>query len=213
MDLACKKDIPFHVPASEILKTVECRISEMLYFAGFYPEKSWVQQPNPLPVWKKIKLSGLLFPTDIFPASLIRDIQDERNIVEHQFAEPDRNSVDRMLNTMHLFLDRTERLIGILQDVSMVEYHVEDLDCVWRLQICRDDGVIVMFRGEYDSSSAIKIPTIEHIPKKPDYCTLLIQRVLTDIDKLENDPWYFFKLDEVIPDGLGPDPIDDMVEL
>jgi len=212
-ELARNSDIPFHVPASEILKTVECRISEMFYFTGFYPEKLWVQQQNPLPVWKKIKLAGLLFPEDIFPVALIRDIQNERNIVEHQFAEPDRNDVDKMSNTMHLFLDRTERMISILQDVSMLAYHVEDSDSVWRLQICRDDGEIVLFQGEYTATSAHRIPTIGHIAKKPDYCTMLIQRVLTDIDKLERDPWSFFKLDEVIPDGLGPDITDDVVEL
>jgi len=205
MEYACSGEIPFHVPTTEILKTVECRISEMLYFVGFYPEKIWGKQPSPLSVSKKIHLASHMFPEDVFPAPLIRDIQDARNVVEHQFAEPDRNNSAKMLATMFLFLDRTDKLISILQDVSMVQYRLEDLGCDWRIQFCRDEGIIVIFRGEYSSSTAYRIRTIDHIVKNPDYCIMLIQRVLTDIDKWEGDPWFPFHLDEIIPDTLGPD--------
>jgi len=203
--LARNGEIPFHVPASEILKAVECRISEILYYTGFYPEKVWGLNPNPLPVWKKIGLAALLFPEDVFPASLIRDIQNERNIVEHQFAEPDRNNIDKMTQIMNLFLDRTERFTDVLKQVSLMHYAVEDMDSIWRVQICRDDGLVVLFCGEYSANSAFKIQTIKHISKKPDFCTLLIQRVLSDIDKMEADPWSFFHLGEIMPDNLGPD--------
>jgi hypothetical protein len=34
---------------------------------------------------------------------------------------------------------------------------------------------------------------------------LFIQRIRTDFDILEVDPWKLFNLDEVMPDNLGPD--------
>lgn len=213
IDFSRSGDIPFHVPATEILKTVECRISEMLYFSGYYPEKLWGKLPSPLSVSKKIQLAGHLFPDDAFPSPLVRDIQNIRNVVEHQFAEPDKNDVEKMLATMLLFLDRTDRLINIFQDVSLFIYHVEDTGDDWQIQICRDDGCIMVFRGEFSSEKAVKIQTSEHIVKHPDYFTMLIKRLLTDLDRWPGDTWFPFHLDEILPNNLGPDIFDDAEEL
>lgn len=204
-DLARAGELPFHVPANEVLKAIECRISEILYYVGFYPESWWVRTRNPLPFWKKVKLARLILPDNMFPITLVTQVQTMRNVVEHQFDEPDHLAVRAALETMHLFLSASSKVSALLSDVSLFEYRLNLTGAVWCVQIRRDKGQIVLFTRDYNPDDAATIDTEDHIVQEADYCTSLIGRILSDLHNFDGDSASFFRLDEVLPNTLGPD--------
>jgi hypothetical protein len=205
IELARRQELPFHLPATEILKAVECCVSEILYFAALYPERIWCKEPSPLNVRRKIVIANLVLPPRAFPLTLVRDIQKTRNLVEHQFCEPDIADCTRSLESMRLFFDRTKRILDLLEQVSFFEYRVPNDSREWRIQMRRDQGEIVLFQGEYSKQKAWIIETGKMLSRDPDFCTMLIQRILTDLDQFDGDSFSFFNLYQVVPQGLGPD--------
>lgn len=181
--------IPNHVVLGEIFKAVDCRLTELLFLCGVYPEKDWVDQKRSLSFSKKIRIAGKLFPQDIVFHTLNRKMADQRNYAEHRFEEPKDQAVQEALETMNAFIKMTAGLFCILEEFSMFKFQVDEQSEAVVIQIMREQGTLLLLEDGEDPANLFGMPAQSELGQG------IIKKVLGDIEwYLQYDPKFMTRL-------------------
>ncbi len=181
--------IPAHVPMGEIHRAIECRLSEILYFCGLFPEDRSVIPRRYLSFTKKVRFGEKIIPESIIPRSLFTRMGKTRNMAEHQYQEPERNDLKESLETMNLFFEATQRYFDILYYYSMFKYPSDTQAQHIVVQILRDKGALLVF-GDGDNPT-----TLQGLRSDGELALTLLKKIMADIEfYLDHDTGFMKKL-------------------
>jgi len=188
-EAAKAKEIPFHVSMTEILRSIDCRLAEILFYCGIYPENHWNNPRRQLSWSKKLEIVKVVLPKSIIPITLLRDLSQTRNITEHQFYEPTRQEVVKCREMMDAVIEMTNGLLDILFSESVFKYQIDDTDALVAMQIMRENGSLLVMNDD-------EVPTLRQgIPANEELGLRLINKLLHEIKfHLDNDPNFKKKL-------------------
>lgn len=178
-----------NVIISELVRAIDCRLAELLYYLGMYPERWWVSQGQQMSISRKIKMAMKIFPRIVIPRTLMHHVKNIRNLAEHQYENPRPEDIHTAYEVMELFFMATQQFLDILSETSVFHYNIPQSDQPIVVQILREEAALFIALDGSSYMGDKRIGTTE-----PEAQTL-IRKVLSDIQRhLEIDPGFMTKM-------------------
>lgn len=114
-------------------RALDCQLDSLLYFLGYYniSQKSFWSFPRKLDLINEL---GIIAPR------VLRKINKQRNLLEHQFVRPERETVEDFLDIAMLFIASTDRYT--LKCIDQLHLQNKELDKRFVIEILYKESII-----------------------------------------------------------------------
>ena len=129
---------------SEILRTIDCRLTELLFCLAKYPEENWVVFGTQMSFGKKLRMVDRLLPQGYVPQPLMAQVAEERNVVEHQYSDVSAGQMRSFRATMRIFFKVTHPLMEVIKIFSLFPHKLPGIEETVAVQYLRQRGRILV---------------------------------------------------------------------
>lgn len=178
-----------HVMISEVVRAVDCRLAELLFYVGRYPEHFWIAKGQQMSLSKKIKVAKSLFPRVAIPRTLMFHVAHVRNLAEHQYETPSAEDIHSAYEVMELFFLATQQFKDVLSNTSVFRYNTPLSKNPIVIQVLRERARLFVC---IDGSPFAEDQTVETADP---HGQRIVQKILTDVQwHLDMDPGFMTKM-------------------